>query len=125
MVASIFILERGTPSHDTYGRVFRIMDAKVLEQCLRGWISGLVGVIGGEVALEGKTLCGSQNGNNTARHMISAFATSSGLCLGQEGTRGKGHKIAGIKALLDTLTLKGCIVTIDTISCDRRRHGCN
>jgi predicted transposase YbfD/YdcC len=49
--------------------------------------------------------------------MISAFATGSGLCLGQEGTRGKGHEIAGIKALLDTLTLKGCIVTIDAIGC--------
>ena len=49
--------------------------------------------------------------------MISAFATGSGLCLGQEGTRGKGHELAGIKALLDTLNLKGCIVTIDAIGC--------
>ena len=111
------VLERGTPSHDTFGRVFRILDAKVFEQCFRDWISGLVGVVGGVVALDGKTLCGSRNGDNTALHMISAFATSSGLCLGQEGTRGKGHEIAGIKALLDTLTLKGCIVTIDAIGC--------
>ena len=50
------VLERGTPSHDTFGRVFRILDAKVFEQCFRGWISGLVGVIGGVVALDGKTL---------------------------------------------------------------------
>ena len=49
---------------------------------------------------------GSRDGENTALHMISAFATGSGLRLGQEGTRGKGHEIAGIKALLDTLTLK-------------------
>jgi len=110
-------LPHGTPSHDTFGRVFRIFDAKVFEQCFRRWISALVGVIDGVVALDGKTVCGSRDGENTALHMISAFATGSGLCLGQEGTRGKGNEIAAIKALLDTLMLKGCIVTIDAIGC--------
>ncbi|MDO8788035.1 MAG: ISAs1 family transposase [Sulfuritalea sp.] len=111
------ILERGTPSHDTFGRVFRILDATIFERCFRGWIADMVGVVDGVVALDGKTVCGSRDGENTALHMISAFATGSGLCLGQEGTRGKGHEIAGIKALLDTLNLKGCIVTIDAIGC--------
>lgn len=111
------VLEHGTPSHDTFGRVFRILDAKTFEQCFRRWIAGLVGLIDGVVALDGKTVRGSRDGQNTALHMISAFATGSGLCLGQEGTRGKGHEIAGIKALLQTLTLKGCIVTIDAIGC--------
>lgn len=111
------VLERGTPSHDTFGRVFRILDAAIFEQCFRGWIAGMVGAIDGVVALDGKTVRGSQDGKDTALHMISAFVTDSGLCLGQEGTRGKGHEIAGIKALLDTLTLKGCIVTIDAIGC--------
>jgi predicted transposase YbfD/YdcC len=110
-------LKHGTPSHDTFGRVFRVLDAKVFEQSFRSWISGLVGVVDGVIALDGKTVCGSRDGENTALHMVSAFATTSGLCLGQEGTRGKGNEIAGIKALLDTLTLKGCIVTIDAIGC--------
>jgi len=111
------VLERGTPSHDTFGRVFRILDATVFERCFRSWIGAIAGLIDGVVALDGKTVCGSQDGQNTALHMVSAFATGSGLCLGQEGTRGKGHEIAGIKALLETLTLKGCIVTIDAIGC--------
>lgn len=111
------VLENGTPSHDTFGRVFRILDASIFEQCFRSWISGLVGVIDGVIALDGKTVCGSRDGENTALHMVSAFATASGLCLGQEGTRGKGNEIAAIKALLETLTLKGCIVTIDAIGC--------
>lgn len=111
------MLEHGTPSHDTFGRVFRILDASIFERCFRNWISGLVGVIDGVIALDGKTVCGSRDGENTALHMVSAFATASGLCLGQEGTRGKGNEIATIKALLDTLTLKGCIVTIDAIGC--------
>jgi predicted transposase YbfD/YdcC len=111
------VLERGTPSHDTFGRVFRILDASVFEKCFRAWIAEMVNVVNGVVALDGKTVCGSKDGDNTALHMISAYATSSGLCLGQEGTRGKGHEIAGIKALLETLALKGCIVTIDAIGC--------
>src|ERR1035437_9195472 len=101
----------------TFGRVFQILDAKVFEQSFRSWISGLIGVVDGVIALDGKTICGSRDGENTALHMVSAFATASGLCLGQEGTRGKGNEIAGIKALLGTLTLKGCIVTIDAIGC--------
>lgn len=111
------VLEQGTPSHDTFGRVFRILDAGAFEQCFRSWISGLVGVVDGVIALDGKTVCGSWDGENTALHMVSAYATASGLCLGQHGTRGKGNEIGAIKALLETLTLKGCIVTIDAIGC--------
>lgn len=111
------VLERGTASHDTFGRVFRILDATVFERCFRSWIADMIGVVDGVVAIDGKTVCGSRDGENTALHMISAFATGSGLCLGQEGTRGKGHEIAGIKALLETLVLKGCIVTLDAIGC--------
>ena len=111
------VLAHGTPSHDTFGRVFRLLDAKVFETCFREWIGGLVGVVAGVVAIDGKTACGSRDGHNTALHTISAFATASGLCLGQEHTRGKGNEIPAIKALLDTLALKGCIVTIDAIGC--------
>lgn len=111
------VLEHGTPSHDTFSRVFRILDAKMFEQCFRNWIAELAGVIDGVIALDGKTICGSRDGENTALHMVSAYATASGLCLGQEGTRGKGNEIAAIKVLLETLALKGCIVTIDAIGC--------
>ena len=111
------VLEHGTPSHDTFGRVFRLLDAKVFEACFRAWISRLAGVVAGVVAIDGKTACGSRDGHNTALHTISAYATASGLCLGQEHTRGKGNEIPAIKALLDTLALKGCIVTLDAIGC--------
>jgi len=93
------VLAQGTPSHDTFGRVFRILDATIFEACFRNWIAALAGVLAGIVALDGKTLCGSHDGRNTALHMVSAFATESGLCLGQQGTRGMGNEIAAIKAL--------------------------
>ena len=109
------VLEHGTPSHDTFGRVFRLLDAKLFEACFREWISGLAGIVAGVIAIDGKTACGSRDGHNTALHTISAFATARGLCLAQEHTRGKGNEIPAIKALLATLALKGCIVTIVTI----------
>ena len=97
--------------------MFRILDARVFEASFRQWIAGLVGVIEGVVAFDGKTACGSRDGQNTALHTLTAYATASGLCLGQEGTRGKGNEIPAIKNLLDTLALQGCIVTIDAIGC--------
>ena len=111
------VLAHGTPSHDTFGRVFRLLDGKVFEARFRTWIGGLAGAVAGVVAIDGKTACGSKDGHNTALHTISALVTGSGLCLGQEHTRGKGNEIPAIKALLDTLALKGCIVTLDAIGC--------
>lgn len=110
-------LDQGTPSHDTFGRVFRVLDAKVFEASFRQWIAGVVGIVEGVIAIDGKTACGSQDGQNTALHTLTAYATATGLCLAQEGTRGKGHEISAIKTLLDTLYLKGCIITIDAIGC--------
>jgi hypothetical protein len=49
-------LAHGTPSHDTFGRVFRLLDARVFEHCFRSWIAGLVGVVEGVIALDGKTV---------------------------------------------------------------------
>ena len=113
------VLAHATPSHDTFGRVFLWLDAEVFEQCFRRWITGIAGHVKGVIALDGKPLCGSRDGTNTALHMVSALATQSGLCLDQEGTRGKGHEIVAIKALLETLTLKDCTVTIDAIGCQK------
>lgn len=61
--------------------------------------------------------CAAPGTGTTPPCTWSAYATTSGLCLGQESTHGKGNEIAAIKALLDTLTLEGCIVTIDAIGC--------
>lgn len=109
-----------TPSHDTFGDVFRVLDATAFEMRFRSWINSLTDVIEGIVALDGKTLCGSgKKGSNDLLHMVTAYATQSRLSLAQEGTRGKGNELAGIKALLDILVLKGCIVTTDALGCQK------
>jgi len=114
---TFLVLANGTPSHDTFGNVFRVLDATVFERCFRCWVASIVGVAEGVVALDGKTLRGSKDGPNTAVHMVSAYATALGVSLGQEGVAGKGNELAAIKALLETLVLKGCIVTIDALGC--------
>ena len=114
---TFLVRAKGTPSHDTFGDVFRVLDAKVFESCFRQWIADIVGVVKGVVAFDGKTLRGSKDGPNTALHMVSAYATDLGVSLGQEGSVGKGNELAAIKALLDTLVLKGCIVTMDALGC--------
>lgn len=112
-------LKHGTPSHDTFGRVFSLLDGAVFERCFRQWIAAVVGAAGAVVAIDGKTLCGSADGENTALHMVSAFATDTGVCLGQEGASGKGHELEGVRALLGALTLKGCTVTLDALGCQK------
>jgi predicted transposase YbfD/YdcC len=112
-------LPYGTPAHDTFGDVFRVLDAKVFEHCFRQWIASVIGVAEGVIAFDGKTLRGSKDGANTALHMVSAYATALGVSLGQEGSAGKGNELVAIKALLETLVLKGCIVTMDALGCQR------
>jgi predicted transposase YbfD/YdcC len=114
---SFLTLTHGTPSHDTFGDIFRALDSAVFEACFRAWIGSIVGVAKGVIALDGKTLRGSKDGPNTALHMVSAYATMLGVSLGQEGSAGKGNELTAIRSLLSTLALKGCIVTLDALGC--------
>lgn len=94
-----------------------MLDPTVFECCFREWIGGLVGVVKDIIALDGKTVRGSKDGSASPLHLVSAYATSLGLTLGQEGTAGKGNELKAIRALLDTLALNGCIVTLDALGC--------
>ncbi len=76
----------------------------------------MVGAVAGVVAIDGKTACGSKDGQNTALHTITAYATASGCVWGRKAPGAKAMRLP-VKALLDTLYLKGCIVTIDAIGC--------
>jgi predicted transposase YbfD/YdcC len=69
------------------------------------------------VAVDGKSLKGSQKGGLRGLHMVSAWGASNKLVLGQEVTQEKSNEITAIPALLKLLELKGCIVTIDAMGC--------
>jgi hypothetical protein len=66
------LLEKGAPAHDTFGEVFRVLEAQVFESCFWQWIGSIVGMAKGVVAFDGKTVRGSKDGPNTALHMVSA-----------------------------------------------------
>lgn len=115
-------LRSGIPSHDTFRRVFTIIDPKLFEQHFYQWVSLLLQPIDREViAIDGKSVRGSANRavKQSPLHLVSAFATEQGISLGQLAVDSKSNEIKAIPALLDCLFLKGNIVTIDAIGCQR------
>jgi len=109
-------LEHGIPSHDTFGRLFGLIDPEQFEAAFRTWVKSILPALGAEiVAIDGKTSRRSGGVDATALHLVSAFAAGAGLVLGQRKTAEKSNEIAAIPELLSTLALAGCTVTIDAI----------
>ena len=112
----------GVPSHDTYRRIFMLLDPKELNQRFAGWMALIAGSLNlKHIAIDGKTLCGSGGGKTalTALHMVHAFATENGICLAQEAVDTKSNEITAIPELLKLLDLKGAVVSIDAIGCQK------
>ena len=115
-------LPHGIPSHDTFDRVFALLDPLAFETCFQNWTAALVGNSAGLfVAVDGKTLRRSWKHawSKTPVHMVSAFATQNQLVLGQLATDAKSNEITAIPQLLAMLHLAGATVTIDAMGCQR------
>lgn len=113
-------LSEGVPCADTYRRVFEAIDPVSFEQCFRRWVASLAEVLPGDtVALDGKTIRNSGKPGERAIHLVSAWATASGLLLGQLAADEKSNEITAIPALLESLALRGCLVTIDAMGCQK------
>ena len=96
-------LPGGIPSHDTFGRVFALLDAEVFEQCFSEWAHSLPVLMEGEVskeviAIDGKTSRRSHNRRKgqDPLHLVSAWASHQGLVLGQVSTLDKSNEIEAI-----------------------------
>ena len=116
-------LPNGIPSHDTFARVFSLLNPEQLQQCFLKWVESISQITVGEiVAIDGKTLRHSydKSNNKAAIHMVSGWATNKGLVLGQKKVDEKSNEITAIPELLKVLSLKGCIVTIDAIGCQKK-----
>jgi len=115
-------LPHGIPSHDTFGRVFAAITPEAFERCFLAWIQALAKVRPGElIALDGKTLRRSfdRASGKAAIHMISAWSSANGLVFGQLATEAKSNEITAIPKLLELLDIRGAVVSIDAMGCQR------
>ena len=109
-------LAHGIPSHDTFGRLFGLINPAEFEDSFRRWVRSVLPVLGADVvAIDGKTSRRSGGVDATALHLVSAFAAGAGLVLGQRATAEKSNEKTAIPQLLSTLALAGCTVTIDAM----------
>jgi predicted transposase YbfD/YdcC len=119
---SFLELPNGIPSHDTFARVFALINPQEFQSCFLNWMKSIQKITSGEVvAIDGKTLCGSydKNSEKSAIQMVSAWATTNKLVLGQIKVDSQSNEITAIPELLKILEIAGCIVTIDAIGCQK------
>jgi predicted transposase YbfD/YdcC len=121
-------LPNGIPSHDTFRRVFQAISPQAFQTCLIGWLTDKQSRVSGKktgekkgVAIDGKTLRRTFDRAKGlgALHLVSAWATDSGLTLGQVAVDAKSNEITAIPKLLETLDLDDCVVTIDAAGCQK------
>lgn len=115
-------LPHGVPSHDTFGRVFSLLDSDKFEECFLGWIESLSIDLQNEIiSIDGKSLRGSHNKKREIKmlHVVSAWASENKILLGQIKTDEKSNEITAIPELLDMISVQGSTVTIDAMGCQQ------
>ena len=119
-LATFLQLPYGIPSHNTFGRVFGVLDSKQFERCFFNWIAAVSELTQGEIIpIDGKQLRRSHDREDgkAAIHLVSAWSSVNGLALGQVEVTDKSNEITAFPKLLEVLDISGCIVTIDAMGC--------
>jgi predicted transposase YbfD/YdcC len=117
-------LEHGVPSHDTFSRVFRLVEPEAFEAAFRRFMAAFAKANGvkltGVVAVDGKALRGAyeRGGKATPLHLVNVFAVEARMALAQQKAPGR-NETAGALEVLQLLSLEGCIVTADALHCNR------
>ena len=117
------LLKNGVPVDDTIARIISRIHPEELQNCFVLWMKEIkIETNGKIIAIDGKTLRRSfdKKKSKLAIHMVSAFAAENGLVLGQTKTAEKSNEITAIPELLKLLDIKGGIVTIDAMGCQKK-----
>ena len=113
----------GIPAHDTIARVISMISGKRLQSCFAAWMSECHKITKGDViAIDGKTIRGTYDKSKRKGliHMVSAFSAANQVVLGQVKTAEKSNEITAIPKLLELLNIRGCLVTIDAMGCQKK-----
>ena len=125
MLRSFLQLEHGVPSHDTFSRVFRLLEPQAFGQAFRRFIEAFAKSnqldLTGVIAIDGKALRGAYERGRSATpmHMVNVFAAEARMALASHKAPGR-NEAAGALEVLGMLCLKGCIVTADALHCHRK-----
>lgn len=115
-------LPHGIPSHDTFGRVLARLNPRAFQQCFLDWVRAVAVITDQEIVpIDGKKLRRSHDRANGQRaiELVSAWTRSNRLMLGQIKVAADSNEITAVPQLLRLLALKGCIVTLDALHCQR------
>lgn len=115
-------LEQGIPRHDTIARVMSRIDMTQFQDSFSSWMKDCSKLTHGDVvAIDGKRLKGSfnQSDRRDALYMVSAFACENGVVLAQCPVDKKSNEITALPELLELLEIKGCLVTINAMGCQK------
>jgi predicted transposase YbfD/YdcC len=114
--------ENGIPSHDVLNRLFNRLNTEEFNSCFMKWVNSIATESEGSViAIDGKTIRGmASNFGNSKLHIVSAFCAKNGLSLGQVKVDAKSNEITAIPELLDLIAIKGSIITIDAMGCQKK-----
>lgn len=118
-LSTILALPNGIPSHDTFNRVISSLCPKNFGECFSNWVSSLMETTKDIISIDGKTIRGAKVNGKSPIHMVSAWASSNNLALGQVKVDQKSNEITAIPELLENLALKGSVVTIDAMGCQK------
>jgi len=114
-------LRSGIPSHDTFNRVFAALDPEQFLECFLSWTQSMRQAVAQEiVAMDGKALRRALNKDQSVKYVVSAWAESNNLVLGQLKVADKSNEITALPQLLRVLELSGCIVTMDAMGCQKK-----
>lgn len=112
-------LTNGIPSHDTFGRVFSLINPDAFRDCFINWTKALSEVVGGDIiAFDGKSLRRSFDTATgmSAIHVLNAWSSANDFCVGQMKVDGKSNEITAMPALLKLMDIKGSVVTTDALN---------